>query len=113
MGAGFRPYDRDLEKSLRDWSGIVEAQLNSQVQSVGAVLDSADTITLTNPIHHVAGTNQITTIIAPDGFTGPVCLIADGAWITNTTGNISGAFVAAPGFYYSFVFDGSMWSPRG
>src|SRR5271163_1119376 len=112
VGASARAYDNNLEKNLKSWATAVTAQMNSQTQSVGAVLKSTGTVALTNPIHHVSGTQAIATLTAPSGFTGPVWLIADGLWTTITTGNISQAITAVVGYSYQFIFDGSIWYPR-
>lgn len=106
-----RPFDDHLVDELRQHDHDIIAQLNSQVQSVGAVLKSAATLSLTNPIHHVSGTAAIKNIEAPDGFTGPAWLIPDGAWSTVTGGNIGLASVAVIGRALMVVFDGDTWWP--
>lgn len=67
----------------------IRTQVNSQVQSEGAILASAATITPTNPLHHVSGTAAITTITVPPGFSGNIWLIPDGLWTMTTGGNIA------------------------
>lgn len=108
---GKRQYDLDNQASTRTTLGKVIDQVN-QTSSVGkTVLQSQPTLTISNSIHHVSGTAAIATITAPKGNTGYVVLIADGAWTTVTTGNISLAVVATIGRAYPFWFDGATWYP--
>jgi hypothetical protein len=110
-GPDLRPYDSDLEQRLKRWATDVTSQLNSQVQSVGKRLAAGPQLILTNPIHHVAGSAAIATIMPPSGFTGPVWLIADDGWTLVTTGNITFGLTAVPGRAYQLVHDGALWAP--
>jgi hypothetical protein len=89
-------------------------QINTQVQGVGADLASAATIIPTNAIHVVTGTATISTINAPSQFSGPIWLIAGGAWTTNTSGNISLATSPTVGSVVMFVYDyvTTKWYPE-
>jgi hypothetical protein len=100
-----------LQDELRQHDHDIIGQLNSQVQSVGAALKSAGTLTLTNPIHHVSGVQAIKTIEPPEGFTGPVWLVPDGLWTTIVGGNIGLASTAVVGRVLMLVFDGKTWWP--
>jgi hypothetical protein len=92
----------------------IKNQLNTQVQGVGAALASAATITISSAIHHVTGVAAISTINAPTGFSGPIWLVADGAFAITTGGNIAlarGPFTV--GQVVMIVFDPStsLWYP--
>lgn len=81
---------RERTSSDNKTLGDMQSQLNSQVQSYGAALDSTGgTLALTNPNHHVTGTGAVATIDPPAGFSGPVFLVADGAFSLVTGGNIA------------------------
>lgn len=83
----------------------------------GPALASSATISPTHPIHHVTGTESITTIVPPfTGFVGEIRLIADGAF-TMTTGGTSGsaigtAVTAVANQALAMLFDGSTWYPQ-
>jgi hypothetical protein len=120
-------------RSLTDaiW-GLVH-QTNDSVQTVGRVLDSTTNpqptaITPEHPIHHVSGAGSIETINPPaplltsersSGFSGPIFLIADGAWslVTPATiaGNIATAATATVGKVLVVVYDPvqKLWYPVG
>ena len=76
---------RYLQTTLQN----IKQQLNTQVQGVGSVLASAAAITISSAIHHVSGVATISTINAPTGFSGPIWLVADGAFAITTGGNIA------------------------
>jgi hypothetical protein len=86
--------------------------------AVGTALASAATIAPANPMQHVTGTTQITTITAPANFTatgmgGCMVLIPDGAWTTGTSGNIALASSATVGRAMTMCYDSgtSKWYP--
>jgi len=90
----------------------------TNAQPVGTALAAASTITPTNPIHHVTGTTQITTITAPANFTvsgmgGCIVFIPDGAWSTGTAGNIALASTATVSRALTMCYDSgsSKWYP--
>lgn len=85
----------------------------SSTISTGAVLSiSSNTITPTNPIHHV-GAGLIKTITVPSNNpAGPLYLIPDAAFTTDTTANIGLASTATVGRIMIFVFDGADWWPN-
>lgn len=78
---------------------------------VGTAVASASTIALVSPITHITGTGTISTITVPNGFSsstgGIITVIADGTWITTTTGNIANAITAVAGQEYVLSYDGS------
>lgn len=85
----------------------------AQNSPCGAVLASAATIAPTHKIHHVSGTEEVTTITLPwDGFRGPIILIPDAAFTTATGGNIAVAVTAVINRPLMFVFDGTLWYPH-
>ena len=109
-----RKYDADLSIALSGYFRQVNAQLNSQVQGFGAAIASATTITLTNANHHITGTNAVKTINVPAAFSGPVFLVADGAFSLTTGGNIAvaaGPFTAGQLVVLSFDPAKNTWAP--
>jgi hypothetical protein len=98
---------RDLTNSLNTIFGNIQDQINSQVQTFGDALDSrSGTLMLTNPNHHVTGTGTVTEILPPSQFSGPVFLVADGAFSLGTGGNIglaAGPFT--PGQLITLTYD--------
>lgn len=99
---------------LVSYLSSVADQVNSQVQGVGSALASAPTIVLDHAIHHVTGVATISTITPPAGFSGPVFLIPDGAWSTNTAGNIARAVTATVNQVIIFTYDlvTAKWYPN-
>jgi hypothetical protein len=102
---------RYLNKKLNEF----QEQSNTQVQGVGATIASTATITVSAAIHHITGANTITTINAPAGFSGPVHLLADGAFSLGIGGNIN--LARGPysvGQVAILVYDPAtaMWSPN-
>lgn len=91
-----------LVKALTDWFQPAVAQIN---QTVGGAIASANTITVTNAIHHVTGTTLIKTINLPQGFSGSITLIPDGAFTTDATGNIAIASTAVVGKALILTYD--------
>lgn len=94
-----------------------QAWLNPPGGVVGAILASSATITITSPIHHVSGTEQITTIVPPaTGFLGNITLIADGAFTFATGGTapnaISTALTAVASQCVDLVHDGTNWTVK-
>lgn len=84
---------------------------------VGAILASSATITLTHPIHHVSGTESITTIVPPyTGFVGSIRLIADGAFTMTTGGTSPNAIATVVTSVAAQVLmmtsDGASWYPH-
>ena len=120
---GVQQHLANLRRTLDETLGQVIGQVNSGVQGVGVVLDSADAmLTPTAPIHHVTGVGVITTIAPPgsmqsttdvSAFSGPVWLIADGAWLLATGGNIAAAVTAVVGKAVMVVYDpnSKLWYP--
>jgi hypothetical protein len=83
---------------------------------IGDVLASAATIAPTKMVHHVSGVAAIATITPPhEGFTGPLWLVADGAWSWTAGGNIAVASttVATANKAYPFIYDrkAAKWYP--
>jgi len=97
---------RNQHIQLRTWANKVNAQIN---QTVGPVLASSVSITISALIHHVTGTAPIKTFVPNPQSTGAIFLIADGAWQTITGGNIKEATIVTPGRAYQWVFDGTLW----
>lgn len=102
---------RYLNRKLNEF----QEQSNTQVQGVGATIASSATITVSAAIHHVTGSDTITTINAPAGFSGPVHLLADGTFSLGTGGNIN--LARGPysvGQVAIVVYDPAtgMWSPN-
>jgi hypothetical protein len=107
-----------LGNYLTTLSGYLEAylsnvayQINSQVQSYGAPIAAAASISPTNPIHHITGTGTISTIVVGPEFTGPLFLLADAAFSWTTGGNIALAGTATADTCVIFVYDGTEWFP--
>lgn len=97
-------------------SVILTAQMVTYVQSAGSALEvgenisSAATIAPTKSITHIAGTTTISTISVPVIFTGAnrggcLTLIPDGAWATNTSGNIAVSTTATVGRALTMCYD--------
>jgi hypothetical protein len=83
---------------------------NGLPEVVGANIASASTIAPTSSLTHITGTVTIQTITAPTNFAqtnggGCLQLVADGAWATNTAGNINTAFTATTGNVYLLCYD--------
>lgn len=95
-----------LVKALTDWFQPAVAQIN---ETVGPAIASATTITITNAIHHVTGTTEIDKINVPQGFSGSVKLIPDGAFTTAVVaapnGNIAKASTAVVGQVMILTYD--------
>lgn len=100
---------RDTAADLQE----VHDQINSAVQGVGPDIASAADISVTHPIHHVTGTNPIATINPPPGFSGPIWLIADGAFSLISGGNIAAPVTAVVDTVVQLIFDPGteMWYP--
>jgi hypothetical protein len=103
---------------------IVTAQMVTYVQSAGSALEvgssiaSASAIAPTKSITHITGTTAVSTITVPISFTGTnrggcLTLIPDGAWSTNTAGNIALATTAVVNKALTMCYDGntSKWYP--
>ena len=84
-----------------------------ETSPVGTTVASASTIAITGSVFHVTGTTAIATISVPAGmsssFGGCVSVVADGAWTTTTSGNISNAMTATAGQMYRACYDGVKW----
>jgi hypothetical protein len=98
-------YRRQMTVRLKEELDSIHEQLNSQIQGIGAILESADSIVPSAAIHHVSGSKTIRTIVAPSGFSGPLFLIADGAWQLATGGNIAVAVTATVNRVMIVVYD--------
>lgn len=82
--------------------------------SVGSTVPSfAGEITPTGPIFHVSGTDAITGIAVPGGFSGQITIIPDGIFTWTTAGNIALAGTAVVSKAIIFTYDSStkMWYP--
>jgi|SRR5688572_4885682 len=94
-----------------------KAGINPPGGFVGPVLVSSASMTITHPIHHVSGTESVTTIVPPfTGFVGTITLIADAAF-TMTTGGTSGSAIGTAvtmvaGQAIDMVHDGAAWYPK-
>lgn len=86
---------------------------SSWVEQVkGANVASANTITATNTVFHVTGTDVVKTINLPyTGFVGRIDIIPDGAFTTDTSGNIAISSTAVVGKILTMIYDGSKWYP--
>lgn len=106
---------RNLTSSMNKSLGQVQSQINSQVQMFGADLDSTSgTLVLTNANHHVTGAGEVDTITPPSGFSGPIFLVADGAFSLIAGGNISvaaGPFTVGQLVELSYDPDAMTWAP--
>lgn len=113
-GNNLRAYDRDLLDELRSHFREITNQLNSQVQTFGKPIMASPTISLSNALHHITGTATIETIKAPNGFSGPVWLIADAAFQLGTSGNIAlaqGPFTVGQAVQVAFDNGTGKWYP--
>lgn len=106
---------RDVTNQLQIYLNTIQGQLNSQVQGVGEALepDNSGAIYLTNAIHHIASAAAISSINAPDGFSGPVFLLPDQAFTLVTGGNIAIASQAVVDRLMTIVYDpnAELWYP--
>lgn len=94
-----------------------KAGINPPGGFVGPVLASSATVTPTHPIHHVSGTESVTTIPPPfTGFVGTLTLIADAAFTMATGGTSGSAIGTAVTMVASqaidLVYDGTTWYPK-
>lgn len=94
-----------------------QAGINPPGGRVGAILASSATIAIAAPVHHVSGTESITTITPPfTGFVGRISLIADGAFTMTTGGTspnaISTVVTAVAGQVLDMTHDGAGWYPH-
>lgn len=111
--AGKDQFQSDLMRSLTPFLIDVVGQLNTQVQGLGSDLESQDTIYVTAAMHRVGGAQTINRIEVAPGFTGPVWLLATGAWKLGTAGNVAKATEAAVGKAVTVIYDGTRWYPTG
>lgn len=104
---------RVMANLLRQYVDQIQNLVNSIAQTVGANIASAATIKPTNAIHHVTGTTDVDTIVAPVGFSGPIWLIADDGFAFTSADNIAGAGTVTLGFCRVFVYDPNteLWYP--
>jgi hypothetical protein len=86
-------------------------KLGLSLGGIGPNLDVADnTITPTHSVHHVSA-GLIKNITVPAGFkSGTIYLIPDGAFTTDTTGNISNSFKASVKQLVVASYDGRKWN---
>jgi hypothetical protein len=103
---------QNLNRTLNEFIQRATTQLNSQVQGVGTILASADTLMPTHPIHKVSGSHSpVRSIHVPPGFTGPLFLTPTGSWAWDTSGNIALSGTAVVGKLLIMVYDGTAWYP--
>jgi len=89
----------------------VQSYLNL-LQSSGAQVTAANTITPTGAIFHVTGATVIKIINLPYvGFTGFITLIPDSAFTTDATGNIALASTGVINKAMTMTYDGTKWYP--
>lgn len=82
------------------------ALINSSSQGCDPnVIASASAISPVWPIFHVSGTATISTINPTAGLSGPIYMIPDGLWSTNTAGNIALGSVAVVNRVLIMVYD--------
>lgn len=78
-----------------------------------ASVAAASTIAPSAKVAHITGTAAISTIERPLGSSsmlgGCITLIADGAWTTTTSGNISSTITAVANTPYQACYGGSKW----
>ena len=80
--------------------------LNYSEQGVGPNIPSASVITVTYVIHHVTGTESISTIqTSPDFGGGIIYLIADDTWTLVTGGNIASNYAPPANTLVVLVYD--------
>ena len=104
-----RNYDLDHQQALRQWVEAVTAQSN--FQGTGDTLAAGATLHVSHAIHHVSGTATVTSMQGPPDTQGDVTLIADGAFMIGTGGNITGGpLTASVGRAYRLTFDGQSWA---
>ncbi len=108
------PYLTQLKQTLEEHINKLTQAHNTATQQVGPPIASDTTIAVSNYMHHVTGTNAISTIKPSPGHSGPIALIADGAFSLTTGGNIAiagGPYTA--GQHVSLVYDDQMgmWFP--
>ena len=108
-------YLRDFTRAIKDHIDKLTTAANTATQGVGPAIASATTISVSNAMHHITGTNTINTITPSPGFSGGIDLIADGAFSLGTAGNI--AIAKGPfgvGESVRLVWDDiqQMWYPR-
>ncbi len=103
-----------LPTTVANGTYIVDRRISAISLDKGANITSANTITPISNVFHVTAANLIKTITVPTGMRfGVLWIIADAAFTTDLTGNISRAITAVPNTAYAFVWDGSKWTPSG
>lgn len=111
MSSPFRDWLTKLVKSGRDTGKELERVLGSVIgytnslDTVGATLASAATVTISARIHPVTGAVAITRISASPDFSGAVTLVALGAWTLAVGGNIAKAAAPAIGQIVILVYN--------
>lgn len=100
---------------LRSVDGLWIPGFNNNSQSLGisaTVASPAGALTPTGPMFHVSGTNAVTGITIPVGFTGGVItIIPDGNFTWTTAGNIALAGTAVTGRVLQFRYDSNAAKP--
>lgn len=107
---------RTSGKSIQGYNGTsVSWEIHNKgyfMSALGSNVASANTITPTGALFHVTGTTLIKTINVPyTGFTGTITIIPDGAFTTDTSGNIATASTAVAGQVMTMTYDGTKWYP--
>ena len=113
MSPGFRAFLQDkivhyqmlLNRELKKILTGIHDQINNAVQGIGADITSAGEITPDHAIHRVTGTATIETINAPQGFSGPLFLIAVDSFRLRAANNIASDYVATPGMMAILLYD--------
>lgn len=124
-----RHWMQEMIRRQKGWMAQATQQLNTQVQGVGADIESADVIEVTNAHHHITGAATITQINVPtrqvgmtdpaatsrdravSAFTGPLWLYSMGGFALGTGGNIAKAKASTAGDCVHLSFDGDLWYP--
>jgi hypothetical protein len=84
----------------------------SFLQTAGASVASAASITPTGAVFHVTGTVAISTVALPfPGFIGRIVMIPDALFTLVTGGNIGRAYSAVVNVPITLTFDGIKWYP--
>ncbi len=100
---------------IRSVDGLWVPGFNNQSSVLGVsatVASPAGDITPTGPMFHVSGTNAITGIVIPVGFTGGrITIIPDGNFTWTTAGNIALAGTAVTGRVLVFIYDSNAAKP--
>jgi hypothetical protein len=104
-----------LRRAIEDHVNEMTDAHNTATQQVGPAIVAADTIAVSNAMHPITGAGTINTITPSPGFSGPIFLLAKGAFSLGATGNIAiakGPFQAGEHISLAYNDLEGLWYPR-